>query len=63
MKQFRVAIARTETVMYYFNVEAEDSGVAEELACDRYNENDYDSKDTIWGEDDVHEIKVIKDDN
>ena len=37
MNKYRVAIARNETTVYYIEVDAEDEGVAEELACDKYN--------------------------
>jgi hypothetical protein len=59
MKKFNVAIARTETTVYYLDVEAEDEDIAEEIATDRYNEGDYDSKNVVWAEEEVHEMKEI----
>jgi hypothetical protein len=59
MKKYRVAIARTETTVYYVDVEAEHEGVAEELACDRYSEGDYDKEDVVWGEENVHSIEEV----
>lgn len=63
MKKYTVAIARTETTIYYFDVEAEHEGIAEEIASDRYGDNDYDRKNTVWGEDDLYEIKEVENEN
>lgn len=59
MKKYQVAIARNETTVYYIEVEAEDEGQAEELACDRYNENDYDHSKVVYGEEEVNSIEEI----
>jgi hypothetical protein len=61
MNKYRVAMARTETTMYYYDVEAEDEGIAEEIATDRYtNDESYNYKKVVWAEDDVHEVKELK---
>lgn len=60
MPKYNVQIARTETTVYYIEVEAEDEGQAEELACDRYNQNDYDQSKVVYGEEEVHSIEEIK---
>jgi hypothetical protein len=60
MKKFKVAIARTETTIYYFNVEAEHEGIAEEIAVDQYTDGEYVSKEVVWGEEDIHEITEIQ---
>ncbi len=59
MKKFKVGIPRTETTVYYFDVEAEHEGIAEEIASDRYNEEDYDSKDIVWAEDGLTDVKEV----
>ena len=59
MKKFKVAIARTATTVYYFEVEAEHEGIAEELATDRYNDGEYDAKDIVWAEENTHEVKEL----
>jgi hypothetical protein len=51
MKKFKVGIPRTET--------AEHEGIAEEIASDRYNEEDYDSKDIVWAEDGLTDVKEV----
>jgi hypothetical protein len=61
MKKYRVAMARTETTMYYYDVEAEDEGIAEEIATDRYtNDERYTHRSIVWGEDEVHSVKELK---
>ena len=61
MPKYRVAIARTETTVYYIDVEAEHEGLAEEIAFEEYYiEGDYVSKEVVWAEEDVHEIKEIQ---
>jgi hypothetical protein len=61
MKKYRVAMARTETTMYYYDVEAEDEGIAEEIATDRYiNDESYTHRSIVWGEDEVHSVKELK---
>jgi uncharacterized membrane protein len=63
MKQFRVAIARNETTVYYIDVEAEHEGLAEEIACDRYNKGDHDDEDVVYAEEEVHSIEEVEDDD
>jgi hypothetical protein len=63
MPKYRVAIARNETTVYYIDVEAEHEGLAEEIACDRFNKNDYDDEDVVYGEEEVHSIEELDDDN
>lgn len=60
MTKYRVAIARNETTVYYIDVEAEHEGIAEELACDRYNQNDYDYEKVVYGEEEVHSIEKLE---
>jgi len=60
MPKFTVEIARNETTVYYIDVEAEDEALAEEIACDRYNEGDYDSSKVVYGEEEVHQIRELK---
>ena len=60
MKKFKVSIARTETTVYYFNVEAEDEEDAKDIAEERYDEEDYDSKDIVWAEEFTHDIDEVK---
>jgi hypothetical protein len=59
MKKFKVSIARTETTVYYFDVEAEHEGIAEEIATERYNEENYDSKNVVWAEEFTHDIDEV----
>ena len=64
MPKYRVAIARNETTVYYIDVEAEDESDAEQIAFNEYYlEGDYTSKDVVWGEEDVHSIEELDDDN
>jgi hypothetical protein len=60
MKKFKVSIARTETTVYYFNVEAEDEEDAKDIAEERYEEEDYNSKDIVWAEEFTHDIDEVK---
>jgi hypothetical protein len=60
MTKYKVGIARTETVIYYFDIEAEDKSDAEELAFKDYIEGDYVSKEVVWGEEDAHSIEEVK---
>jgi hypothetical protein len=60
MKKYKVAISRTETTVYYIDVEAENESDAEKIAFeDYYVEGDYTSKDVVWGEEDVHSIEEV----
>jgi hypothetical protein len=60
MKKYKVAISRTETTMYYIDVEAENESDAEKIAFeDYYVEGDYTSKNVVWGEEDVHSIEEV----
>ena len=60
MKKYKVAISRTETTVYYIDVEAENESDAEKIAFeDYYVEGDYTSKNVVWGEEDVHSIEEI----
>jgi hypothetical protein len=61
MPKYRVAIARTETTVYYIDVDAENESDAEKIAFEEYYiEGDYVSKEVVWAEEDVHEIKEIQ---
>ena len=57
MKKYQVQIARTETTVYYIDVMAEDEDNAEELAYDRFEQNDYDDEKIVFGEEFTHEVK------
>jgi hypothetical protein len=60
MKKYKVAISRTETTVYYIDVEAENESDAEKIAFeDYYVEGDYTSKDVVWGEEDIHSIEEV----
>jgi hypothetical protein len=60
MKKYKVAISRTETTVYYIDVEAENESDAEKIAFeDYYVEGDYTSKDVVWGEENVHSIEEV----
>jgi hypothetical protein len=60
MKKYKVAISRTETTVYYIDVEAENESDAEKIAFeDYYVEGDYTSKNVVWGEEDVHSIEEV----
>jgi hypothetical protein len=60
MKKYKVAISRTETTVYYIDVEAENESDAEKIAFeDYYIEGDYTSKDVVWGEEDIHSIEEV----
>jgi hypothetical protein len=60
MKKYKVAISRTETTVYYIDVEAENESDAEKIAFeDYYIEGDYTSKNVVWGEEDVHSIEEV----
>ena len=59
MTKYRVGIARTETVVYYLDVEAEDEHIAEETATARYDEGEYDSKSTVFGEESVEFVDEV----
>jgi hypothetical protein len=61
MPKYRVAIARNETTVYYIDVDAENESDAEKIAFEEYYiEGDYVSKEVVWAEEDVHEIKEIQ---
>lgn len=62
MSKYRVEIARTETVVYYFEeIEAESEDKAEELAWKLYEEQEYDELDTVYGEENIHHVEEIQD--
>lgn len=63
MPKYRVAIARNETTVYYVDVEAEHEGIAEEIACDRYNKGDHDDENVVYAEEEVHSIEEVEDDD
>ena len=58
--KYKVSIARTETTLYFVEVEAESEIEAENLASDKYDEGDYDSSKIVWGEEMIHEVEEIK---
>lgn len=56
MKKYQIQIARTETTVYFVDVVASDADTAEELAYERFNENDYDDSKVVYGEENTHEV-------
>jgi hypothetical protein len=64
MPKFNLQIARTETVVYYFEeVEAESEEKAEEIAWQRYEDQDWDELDTVYGEENMHYVEEIEYEN
>lgn len=59
MKKYEVLIARNETTMYTVEVMAKSEEEAETKAYARFNKNDYDDEDVVYGEEDTHEINEI----
>jgi hypothetical protein len=65
MNKYRVAMAQTETTVYYYDVEAEHEGIAEEIATDRFiNELSWDvsynHKKIVSAKSYVYEVKELK---
>lgn len=62
MPKFNVQIARTETTVYYFEeIEAESEEQAEELAWERYEDQEHDDEDTVYGEEFMHNVEELQD--
>lgn len=63
MPKFNLQIARTETVVYYFEeIEAESEEKAEELAWKLYEDEEWDELDTVYGEENMHHVEEIEED-
>ena len=60
MPKFNLQIARTETVVYYFEeVEAETEKEAEEIAWQRYENQDWVELGTVHGEENMHHVEEV----
>ena len=60
MPKYEVQICRVEHTIYCVEVEADNEIDAAELAYERYDEDDYDAvKNSVYGEDFVHDIREI----
>jgi hypothetical protein len=60
MKTYRIELARTETVVYYFEeIKAENQEQAEEIAWSLYEQQEYDELDTVYGEENIHYIEEV----
>jgi hypothetical protein len=58
--KYQVTIARNETTVYIYEVEAENEDEAEDKACDLYwlGEEPID-EDVVYGEEEVHSVAEI----
>jgi len=63
MPKFNVQIARTETTMYFFDdIEADTEKKAEEIAWQRYENQDASGEDKVFGEEFCDYIEEIEED-
>lgn len=56
MNKYTVRIARTETRLYEYEVEANSRKHAEELAKEEHEDSSTEDGKAVWAEEDTHEI-------
>jgi len=59
MKKYEVLIARNETTIYTVEVMAKSEDEAEKKAYARFNKNDYEDEEVVYGEEETHEINEL----
>ena len=62
MSKYQVTIARNETTIYVYEVEADDEDEAEEVGYALYNQGEEPvDEDVVYGEEEVHSVAWIED--
>jgi hypothetical protein len=57
--KYTISIARTETTLYFVEVDADTKTEAKTLAYDKYNDGDYNNSKVVWAEEMTHSIEEV----
>ena len=60
MPKYEVLIARNETTVYTIKVDAKSEKDAEKKAYKRFDIDDYEDSEVVYGEEETHEINCLE---